>query len=258
MAIDPDVQILLDAVNERLDSVESFRVVSRPVAVVHADNVTVEGLVITGAGNGVHVQEASNVVIRNCWFMGVDVGVYALDSENVTVEDCLFVDAGRNFVQFDKVAGGQIVDNVGSNQLGKSNAEDLVSVYSSSGTKKKPLLVSGNYFANGGPSFSGSGIMVGDAGGEHIRVEGNTLANPGQVGIGVPGGTDITITGNTVSSVQLGWSNVGIYVWNQTSLPCRNIEISDNTVDWVNSGGIPNPFWDAKNCGATVTGNSWQ
>ena len=252
MAIDPDVQVLLDELGGRVTSA------SAPL-LVREDDTVIEGKVFTGAGRVLEIRGARNVTVRNCQFDNCDTAVYALDSFDIFIEDNLFVNAGRNFVQFDKVQGGRISRNVGSSRLGDSTAEDMISVYQSKGTEENPILVEDNYLANGGPSGSGSGIMVGDAGGAWITVRRNRLEKPGQVGIGVPGGTNIRIEDNTVISPQLDWSNVGIYVWNQSNKPCEDITVVDNEVDWVNAGGIPNPFWDGNNCEqVTVAGNSWQ
>ena len=130
-------------------------------------------------------------------------------SDSVRVDSNAFVDAGRNFVQFDKVngAGSSISGNRGQNELGGTNAEDLISLYQSNGTASSPIRVVGNHLRNGGPSDSGSGIMLGDGGGSYQFVEGNVLVEPGQVGIGVASGTNMTVRGNVVYSSALPWSN---------------------------------------------------
>jgi nitrous oxidase accessory protein NosD len=91
--------------------------------------------------------------------------------------------------------------------------------------------VRGNRLSNGGPSGSGSGIMVGDEGGSHIVVKGNTLTNPGQVGIGVAGGQNIRILDNSVFSASHPWSNIGIYVWNQSGGTCSNVEVRETRLN---------------------------
>ncbi len=212
-------------------------------------------------GPAVLVEGSTSVRLEGLEISDSASGVYALESQGVAVIGNRFRNAGRNFVQFDKVTGGgnRIVGNAGANRLGASSAEDFVSIYRSSGTSSNPLLVSGNKFRDGGPSQSGSGIMVGDYGGSNIVVEGNSLVNPGQVGIGVPGGTNIKVVGNSVFSAPQPWSNVGIYVWNQSGGSCGEIEVRGNRVEWYDAEGSLNPSWDAGNCG-TVDGwdeNDW-
>lgn len=212
-------------------------------------------------GHAVVIERSTSVRVESLHIADSTSGVYAVESQGVTVAGNVFRDAGRNFVQFDKVTGGGnvISGNSGANKLGGSNAEDMVSVYRSSGTVSSPLMVIGNAFRDGGPSSSGSGIMVGDNGGAHIEVRGNTLSNPGQVGIGVPGGIGIKVVGNTVFSAAHAWSNVGIYVWNQSGGSCGEIEVRDNRVEWYSADGSPSPHWDGGNCG-TVSGwddNDW-
>lgn len=212
-------------------------------------------------GRAVDIQKSSDVVVEGLTIRDTESGVYALDSVSVAVTGSSFVNAGRNFVQFDKVTGSnnKIVGNTGKNVLGGSKAEDLISVYKSAGTSSSPIEVRGNRLSNGGPSGSGSGIMVGDEGGSHIVVKGNTLTNPGQVGIGVAGGQNIRILDNSVFSASHPWSNIGIYVWNQSGGTCSNIEVRGNQVEWYQSNGDENPSWEQGNCGP-VTGwdeNNW-
>lgn len=212
-------------------------------------------------GQAVVIERSSSVRVESLLIADSTSGVHAVESQGVKVTGNVFRDAGRNFVQFDKVTGGGnvISGNSGANKLGGSSAEDMISVYRSSGTASSPLMVIGNAFRNGGPSSSGSGIMVGDNGGAHIEVRGNTLSNPGQVGIGVPGGTDIKVVGNTIFSAAHAWSNVGIYVWNQSGGSCGEIEVRGNRVEWYSADGSPSPHWDGGNCG-TISGwddNDW-
>ena len=187
-------------------------------------------------------------------------GVLVHRSTSVRVDNNTFRHAGRNFVQFDKVtgSGSSISGNRGENALGGSNAEDLISVYQSGGTSGSPLRVVGNHLRNGGPSNSGSGIMLGDGGGGNVIVQGNALVNPGQVGIGVASGTNITVSGNSVYSDALPWSNVGIYVWNQYGSACDNIQITNNQVNWTAAGGYANPWYNGGGCSnVTESGNTW-
>lgn len=229
----------------------------------HSKDIVVRNVDIGPCGgHAVVIEGSESISIQSNSISEAATGVYALNSREIVVSGNTFTNSGRNFVQFDKVTGpgNRIVGNRGANELGQSDAEDLVSIYKSSGTPESPIEIVDNHFANGGPSESGAGIVVGDQGGSNIFVHQNILANPGQAGIGVAGGSAIVISQNVVTSETHPWSNVGIYVWWQGGgQDCHSIEVRDNEVDWVNSTGSPNPAWNAGNCG-TVAGwgsNSW-
>lgn len=228
--------------------------VSGPHPFIYDDNQTIEGIDFVASGRALHIDGADNVTVRNCRIFNSGRGLSAHNSTNVTFENNLFVDVGFHPIQFDKVQGGHIRGNVFGNKLGESSVVDMISVFGS-----HDIVVEDNYATGGGPSQSGSGIMVGDGGGSNITVRNNRLENPGQVGIGVAGGEHITVENNTVFGEKLAWSNVGIYVWDQSGGPCVDITIRDNDVDWTNRDGINNPFWDGGNCGTVlVEDNSWQ
>jgi hypothetical protein len=55
------------------------------------------------------------------------------------------------------------------------------------------------------------------------------------------------------------FTNVGIYVWNQSRATSHDHTVKRNQVRWFNEDGSENPCWDAENCGL-VTGwhdNNW-
>lgn len=206
------------------------------VYVTDSDSVQVYGNYITDTGNGVLVHR----------------------SDSIAVDGNAFVNAGRNFVQFDKVngAGSSISGNRGQNELGGSSAEDLINLYQSNGTASSPIRVVGNYLRNGGPSDYGSGIMLGDEGGSHQLAQGNRLVNPGQVGIGVAGGDDMKVLDNLIYSSAQPWSNVGIFAWD-FSVGCGSVEISGNQIDWTAAGGYSNGFWNGGGCDLSRYNNDW-
>lgn len=90
--------------------------------------------------------------------------------------------------------------------------------------------------------------MLGDAGGAYIRAANNILVDPGQYGIAVAGGEHIQVEGNLVRGRKQPFTNVGIYVWNQSSGSCRNVKVSRNRVDWTNRNDARNSFWSGGNC----------
>jgi hypothetical protein len=231
------------------------------VTVTNASNVTIRNSTIGPCGDdAVYLSDVDGVVVEGNYITGTGNGVLVHRSSAVRVDSNAFVDAGRNFVQFDKVngAGSSISGNRGQNELGGTNAEDLISLYLSNGTASSPIRVVGNHLRNGGPSDSGSGIMLGDGGGSYQFVEGNVLVEPGQVGIGVASGTNMTVRANVVYSSALPWSNSGIYVWNQYDQACGNVEVSGNQVNWTKSDGSANSWWEGGGCGEVNNyGNDW-
>jgi hypothetical protein len=257
---------------------------SGPIDISGESNVVIENLHISNPeGACVDVSGSSNVTIRNStigpcggdaiYLTDVDTasisGNYITDTNNgvlihrsysIVVDENAFINAGRNFVQFDKVngAGSSISGNRGQNELGGSNAEDMINLYQSNGTASSPIRIVGNYLRNGGPSDYGSGIMLGDSGGSHQFVEGNVMVNPGQVGIGVASGDDISVIDNLIYSASQPWSNVGVYVWNQYGSACSDIEVSGNQVNWTAAGGYSNAYWEGGGCSnLSVTNNDW-
>ena len=260
------------------------RQASGPIDISGESNVVIENLHISNPdGVCVYVSGSSDVVLRNStigpcgeeavyvtdsnavqvygnYVTGTNNGVVIHRSDSVVVDENAFINAGRNFVQFDKVngPGSSISGNRGQNELGGSNAEDMINLYQSNGTASSPIRIVGNHLRNGGPSDYGSGIMLGDSGGSHQFVEGNVMVNPGQVGIGVASGQSITVINNLIYSSSQPWSNVGLYVWNQYGSACSDIEVSGNQVSWIAAGGYSNAYWEGGGCGnLSVSNNDW-
>lgn len=237
---------------------------SGPITVTQS-NTVIENRHFTGSsGTCLRIEGASNVTVRNSTFTNCHKAVYAVNAANIRVEgitcEANMSGRGRNCVQFDKVNGGYIGHNRSVVVNGATLAEDHISVYQSNGTATNPIYVEHNYLEGGGPSQSGSGIMLGDVGGAYQVARNNVLVNPGQVGIGISGGTNNKVLNNTVITSPFSWTNVGIYVWRYTgSLPCSGHEVSGNRVSWFNSAGSRNSFWNGGNCGPiTMVGNDFE
>ncbi len=229
------------------------------VEVFGGANVTVRNSTIGPCGDeAVYMSDVTNVTVTGNYITGTGNGVLIHRSNSVRVDNNAFVNAGRNFVQFDKVngAGSSISGNRGQNALGGSNAEDMISLFASSGTASSPIRIAGNHLRNGGPSGSGSGIMLGDGQGTNQIVEGNVLVNPGQVGIGVASGSGIIVRNNRIYSDPVAWSNVGLYVWDQYG-GCGSVEITGNQVNWTAAGGYSNGFYNGGGCDANIHDNDW-
>jgi len=263
---------------------------SEPLVIDRKADLTISGLEIANPkGNGITIRNSKRIRIQDCKigpckgeavniyacegvtvtenrFEAVSTGVYALNSRHIEVirNRCRNVHGPfprGQLAQFDKVTGGEnrINHNLALNILGKSNPEDVINIYKSSGTPDDPIQVIGNEIRGGGPSGSGGGIMTGDSGGAYIVVKDNILVDPGQYGIAIAGGHHIQILDNKIFGKRQPFTNVGIYVWNQSKAPSHDHTVKGNRVRWFNKGGIENTCWDAKNCG-TVAGwddNNW-
>ena len=230
------------------------------VTVTRSSNVTIRNSTIGPCGGeAVYLSDVDTAQVTGNYISGTNNGVLVHRSDSVAVDGNAFVNAGRNFVQFDKVNGpdSSISDNRGQNELGGSIVEDMINLYQSNGTAGSPIRIVGNHLRNGGPSGYGSGIMLGDGGGSHQIAQGNRLVNPGQVGIGVASGDGIRVIDNLIYSSAQSWSNVGLYVWNQYDSGCSSIEVAGNLVNWTAADGYSNGFWNGGGCDLNEYGNNW-
>ncbi|OOQ57104.1 right-handed parallel beta-helix repeat-containing protein [Mucilaginibacter pedocola] len=206
--------------------------------------------------NGVIILSSRNVKVVDCYFENLASGVYAVECKQVNVSHNRFKNIQGpfprgQFVQFDEVtgAGNKINHNSGENLPGQSAPEDAINVFKSSGTAVSPIEVIGNRIRGGGPSTIGGGIMLGDNGGAYIIAKDNILVNPGQYGMAIAGGNHITIINNSIYGKQQPFTNVGLYIWNQSKLGCELNTISGNRVNFTKANGQPNHSWNNGNCG---------
>lgn len=231
------------------------------IRVVGSSDVTIRNSQIGPCGNwGVFIDKSSGVTVQGNTIRtdSSKGGVYGHSSSTIAVIGNSITRSGRNPIQFDKVTGGG--NRIEGNTVTNSPAEDMISLFKSGGTSGSWLRVTNNRLRNNtGKSNSGSGIMLGDAGGSYILVQGNSLADPGQAGIGVAGGSNIRVLGNTLASDAHSWSNVGIYVWDQYNSNCHAIEVRGNKVNWLNKHGQRNSAWDGGGCGVVAgwNDNDW-
>lgn len=241
------------------------------IELLNCNNITIERCFLhNSSGNGIQLYNCTNITIINNRFDSVATGVYAIQSQQIKVtyndsKNVLGPFPRGQMTQFNNVTGGgnQINFNVSENIPGQSNPEDAVSIYSSNGLPNDPIQVFGNWIRGGGPSTSGSGIMLGDSGSSYTIAKDNVLVNPGQVGIGIAGGEYNQLIDNKIYSESLPHTNVGIFVWlwpgNPAGTICENHTVYGNEVNWTNKDGTPNHRWDGGNCGP-ITGwsnNTW-
>lgn len=229
------------------------------ISISDSGNVTIRNSTIGPCGgDAVYLSDVDDVEVTGNYITDSKNGVMAHRSMSIVVDGNVFVNAGRNYVQFDKILGpgSSISGNRGESDLGGTRVEDMISVYKSEGTEDSPIQISSNRLRNGGPSDTGSGIMLGDGGGAYQVAEGNNLVDPGQVGIGVAGGDNIRVLDNVVYSEAQPWSNVGVYTWDFGD-GCGAVEISGNSIDWTSSSGVSNGYWDGGGCDVTEYDNNW-
>lgn len=264
--------------------------VSAPITLNGAHDMVISGLSIQNPrGICISLQNCQNIVIRNCKLgPSIQTGVDLYNCKNIIVDSCYITtistglyaeqsssiqfnyNAVKNvqgpypkgaMVQYNNVSGpgNKVLNNRCENISGASNPEDAISMYKSNGTANDPIVISGNWIRGGGPSTHGGGILLGDNGGSYIIAKNNILVNPGNYGMGIAGGTHMQIVNNKIYSDKTTISNVGVYIWNQSTSGCSLNTIIDNQVNWTRFTGEINNDWNNGNCG-TVTGwntNIW-
>ncbi len=225
----------------------------------------------TSKDNGVTVRWSKRIVIGGCRFEDLSSGIYALECQDLQVIGNFFANMQGPMprgqaVQFDKVwgAGNLVSGNYAVNQYGKNGSEDVISMYMSRGQEGAPIVIESNYLVGDaqtgskGMSKSGSGIMLGDGGGEHQTCRNNIVLAAGQVGIGVAGGRFIRVENNFILGGKSDVSNVGLYVWNVSKKPGGDIVVKGNRVRWQNNKGVENPWWEGGGMdGVEESGNRW-
>ena len=263
-----------------------------------AENLIIENMRFTNrpyAGNNgndhvcILLTDCKNIIIRNVDFEAVAQPlVVGRNCENIRVEWCrvrnitgpsnrLGIHSGNFMQTVDAPTNINIVDNL----IVGGDTEDIVSFFTAVGG----LCARNKIDGSGWVSTSGTGIILGDGGGNGIVVEENTLLNPGQVGIGIAGGQDHVVRNNTIfqasQSHRSAWfdadgdlvepaavgateqmirSNVGIYSRNfYPDIAFGGSVVHGNRVRvWSDEEGVWNGFWDGDN-GAAVSefDNNW-
>jgi len=238
------------------------------ITLTNCSNISIQSCTLhSSKGYGVYLYNCKNITVTNCFIYSVATGVCAVGGQTIVVSSNQFQNIlgpkpRGQMVQFNKVtgAGNLITSNKCESIAGLSNPEDVISIYQSSGTAASPILITSNWIRGGGPSTTGGGIMLGDAGGAYITAESNILVNPGQYGIAISSGTNIKVISNKIYGKQQIFTNIGLYVWNQYTVGCSLNTVSSNQVKWFKSTGIENDSWNEGNCGV-VSGwstNIWK
>ena len=235
---------------------------SNPISLFDCRDVTISNKTFKDTPSGtpaIRLTRCHNVTIRAVDLINVAGGIQAYQSSNIRVIDVRYENiygpstrSGANvgnFVQFDQVNGGLIDHNKGRG----GDTEDVVSLHKSSN-----IIVEDNHFeGTNWVSTSSSGIALGDAGGSGNVARRNKLLNIGQVGIFISGGSNHRMENNVIYGEPRVGSNVGVYLWNQTSGSCSGHVISGNRVRWYKASGTRSGFWNGGGCSASMSGNTW-
>lgn len=210
------------------------------------------------------LKNCKRIKIIDCAFKGCGC-IYAVSCSDLQVLSCKADDIMCKFPrgQFFQANGCQGPIIVSGNEIHCDNpfrneTEDIINFYKTEGADDRPCVVSSNYISNrGASSKTGGGIMLGNGAPSSWQFAfDNVLVNPGQYGIAVSGGNNFKISGNQVYSERTAISNVGIYAWNQTDKPCKDVEIAGNKVNWTSKSGEKNGWWDGGNVGGLIIKNN--
>lgn len=205
---------------------------------------------------GISLYNCYNISIQNNQFINVSTGVYAQNVRQgrIIVNNNQFLNMQGPYprgqcVQFNNVngPGNEIGYNKCENIAGKSNPEDVISLYKCNGTAISPIIVKGNRIRGGGPSKSGGGIMLGDSGGSYQIALNNILVDPGQYGIAISGGDRNAVIGNYIYGRSQWFTNVGLYVAGYNGATCTNSTVKLNRVNYFNSSRQANSSWIGPN-----------
>jgi hypothetical protein len=165
------------------------------------------------------------------------------------------------FFQADKIrAAGDVSWNRVVNHYGRSNVEDNINLFKSSGTGRGAgvfrvhhNMLAGAYAERGnGAGYTGGGIMTGDGGGSYITVSDNRVAGTSNYGVAIVGGHDNQLLRNRVINdgrTENGTRHgpgfaVGIPLWRAGSASTGpRAWAKDNVVGWEKPSGSRNDTW---------------
>jgi hypothetical protein len=222
--------------------------------------------------SGIEIRFSGNVRIHRNVIHDVSTGVYVMGSTHPIVMDRNYVYNVRGplprgqMIQMNGVSGGssgsRITCNVSDAKPGvrhgvmhgdtAAGIEDHINFFGSPGLVDDRTEVAYNRLRGGSRvSRNGSGIMMGEGGGGHLRVHHNTIVDVVNAGAGIAGGGDIHFDSNRIYLHRDAgiYVNVGLYVWGQDGASCDGGHTLTNNRIWTAaSSGAMNPFWNDGNC----------
>lgn len=259
------------------------------VDIDNSNSITIENSIIQNisAGhfggarnNAVQIMNSPNITIRNNIFRDIhsniankggdngnrSISLQGNNSHNVRIDHNSFLNAGRNALQIKQarnMSGLSFTNNIVEGRgAWNSDYEDMVNMYSSSGRSGDPIVIRGNYMRNGGPSNSGTAIIVGDGNAgagasQFILVERNVMVNPGHVGINLAGGDNIIVRDNIIyGNTNVPHSTTVGLIINHFgySYECRDHVVTGNRVYMQNQHhyGNVNHVWITGSCNQNV------
>jgi chitodextrinase len=160
----------------------------------------------------------------------------------------------RQFLQLNGIQGGTILAewNEIVNEFGKSNSEDVFSVFNTSNAVIRNNYVEGGYPGSVGASHTGTGIMLADVGGNNNVAHDNQIVGVTNLGIGITAGQNNKVYNNRVVSdgrlpdgTPLAGANNGIVIYNAYGTAMANNDAYNNVVGTYHSGNPPyrNDWW---------------
>lgn len=236
--------------------------VGRFVNLRNARNVLIEGNEITST-RGISLEGYAGSRSGNDTYRVIGNRARNIDGRISNGSGFYADDAQTDYAQFvqlnavQDVPGIEIAWNEVVNEPGESRAEDVVSVYLSSGTAASPIRITSNFIDGAYPlspeseDYSGGGIMLGDGVGRvaHVVAAGNHVLDTTNYGMAISAGSDMTIAGNRVLSdgllpdgTPVAAQNVGIYVWDLHGQGMSGTQVTGNVVGWMVPGGS-NDWW---------------
>lgn len=209
-------------------------------------------VVANSTGIGISIVSCANVTITHATVHDQRFGIVATQSTNVRIDTCYIYNmhsANPNDlnhpVQLDNSTGRIVGNRILCDTLTASQ-DDAINIWQSYGTQAALIVVSGNYI-NGGTSWSGVGIQLGDGGGAWQIATDNVIINPGGCGAGIAG-NNVSFINNVVYGSHRSITNVGLDVEGKKG---STATITGNQVYWFNNAGISNPYYKK---GVKVTG----
>ena len=224
------------------------------------------GIYIQGPKNGAGTIQINNNRVKNIdGRLSAGAGVWrGEDIENYWNSSA--IDVGGSYGQFVQLntvnsADVEIGWNEVINEPGKSRAEDVISIYKSSGTSGNPIDIHDNYIAGAFPlnpatdNFTGGGIMAGDnVGSSNVVVENNSVISTTNYGIAASAGSHILFLNNRViasgklpSGASFKYNpnggNVGLAIFRGYNTPLSNISAFNNTIGWTKANGSRNDWY---------------
>lgn len=258
------------------------------INIENAQNITIENSIIrdisnaafgSNRNNAIEIENSSNITIRSNFIGDINSDISENSGDRgsrsisvvgsaweISIDGNHFANAGRNAVQLSRVRGATGISITNNLIEGRarwdSDFEDMINLFSSSGTPDDPIRISGNTMRNGGPSRSGTGIIVGDGepnsgDTQYVVVEDNVLIDPGHVGINLAGGNNITVANNIIvgtGDVPLA-TTVGMTINDfGYSTECRDHVVTGNRVwmDNQHTSSGTNHLWNPRTCNDNV------